>query len=84
MISIGGKDRPVLRLGKRLFAGEQLSIVNPAGYGGRVWSGMDLDHLKFNAAFARGKQHGDFSGPVELPKSKGDVEPGDTGEGEER
>lgn len=72
---MGGEDRPVLRLGKRLFVGEQLSLLNPYGYGGRVWSGMDLDHLKFNATYSEGRAHGDYSGPVELPEGKGPRKP---------
>ena len=44
-----GELRPVLRLGDRLFVGETLSVVNPHGFGGRVWSAMDEDTLLFNA-----------------------------------
>jgi hypothetical protein len=47
-VSIGERVRPVLRLGKRLYAGEFLSMLNPHGYGGNVWSGRTLDQLKHN------------------------------------
>lgn len=52
-INVLGTDRPVLKLGKRLFVGETLSLVNPNGFGGRVWSAMNLDLLKYNANLGR-------------------------------
>lgn len=49
VIDVFGVVRPVLKLGKRLFVGETLSMLNPYGYGGRVWaSTKGLDQLKFN------------------------------------
>lgn len=46
-----GIKRPVLKLGKRLFAGTHLSMLNPYGYGGPVWSAKTLDGLQFNIYF---------------------------------
>lgn len=42
------RDLPVLKLGKRLFAGQHLSMLNPHGYGGSVWSAMDIEQLQHN------------------------------------
>ncbi len=52
-VKVDGRFRPVLRLGKRLFAGEHLSMLNPHGFGGHVWSGKDIDELQFNINEAR-------------------------------
>jgi hypothetical protein len=52
-VKIAGEERPVLKLGKRLFAGTTLSLVNPHGFGGDVWSAMDMDTLKYNANLRR-------------------------------
>lgn len=48
-----GQERPVLKLGARLYVGETLSLVNPHGFGGRVWSARTRDQLKYNAHFGR-------------------------------
>lgn len=41
-----GEERPVLRLGNRFYAGETLSLVNPNGFGGQVWSGSTIELLQ--------------------------------------
>lgn len=64
-IEVDGKvvERPVLRLGNRIYAGEFLSMLNPHGYGGKVWSALDLDidqlqyNIDFNARRDRGHRH---------------------------
>lgn len=42
---------PVLKAGRRFFAGETLTMLNPFGYGGTVWSARTLDRLAYNANF---------------------------------
>lgn len=56
-VTIDGKPRPVLKFGKRLYAGHTLGPLNPSGAGGTVWSGTSLDALKFNINFTE-KSHG--------------------------
>lgn len=64
--------RPVLRLGDRLFAGETLSMLNPYGYGGRVWSGRDVDELQHNIYSSReGANASDRSGEPFFPGEGG-------------
>lgn len=38
VVKIGGKERPVMRLGERIYAGHTLGPLNPSGAGGSVWS----------------------------------------------
>lgn len=52
-IPLDGKHRPVLELEGRLYVGETLCLLNPAGHGGRVWSGRDMDSLKYNVHFKK-------------------------------
>jgi hypothetical protein len=47
--------RPVLMYNNRLYAGTMLSMLNPYGYGGPVWSARTLEQLEYNANFGRGK-----------------------------
>lgn len=50
-VRVQGKPRPVLRCGARLYAGEDLSMLNPSGAPGRVWSALDIDALQYNIDF---------------------------------
>lgn len=52
-MSINGIERPVLKLGKRFYVGEALCMLNPAGFGGRVWTSFDIHRLNYNAHFRR-------------------------------
>lgn len=42
---------PVFKFGKFFYAGETLSLLNPHGFDGKVWSGSTLERLEHNANF---------------------------------
>lgn len=52
----GKHNRPVFKLGRvrpRYFVGEMLTVLNPSGAGGRVWSAKNLQDLEYNVHFHR-------------------------------
>lgn len=51
-------QRPVLKLDSRLYAGEYLSLLNPNGFGGTVWSGRTREDLQYNIDFIRRQERG--------------------------
>jgi hypothetical protein len=59
-IKVFSYDRPVLRLPAtgRLFVGEKLSLVNPTGVGGQVWSAVDRPRLDATIRVAETLRHG--------------------------
>lgn len=57
-IAVRGERRPVLKLGNRLYVGETLCVLNPAGLGGTVWSAASEDLLKYNVNFTMGEESG--------------------------
>jgi hypothetical protein len=51
-LQVGAKVQPVMKNERgRLFVGETLGPLNTAGRGGRVWTAMDLETLKYNVNF---------------------------------
>jgi hypothetical protein len=52
-MEINGQSRPVLKLGDRLYVGETLCMLNPAGFGGRIWTAKNREQLRYNAHFRR-------------------------------
>lgn len=60
-VRFGKHDRPVLKLGRvrpRYFVGEMLTMINPSGAGGRVWSARTLQDLEYNVYFHRSYRNG--------------------------
>jgi hypothetical protein len=56
-LQVGERIQPVMRNDRgRLFVGETLSRMNPGGLGGRVWTAMDLEQLKYNVSFRQPTQ----------------------------
>lgn len=57
-VLVGDHMRPVLKYRGRLYVGETLCILNPNGFGGRVWTAKDLELLSYNVNFNRGESSG--------------------------
>lgn len=58
-VKIAEQDRPVLVFGTRYFAGECLSMLNPSGSPGRVWSAKSISDLQDNIKYTLNQEQPD-------------------------